>query len=641
MQFKYPEILFALILLIIPIIVHLFQLRKFKNEPFTNVQFLKELTIQTRKSSQLKKWLTLLTRLFLLACVIVAFSQPYTSESGNFKTKNEIVIYLDNSFSMQANGQNGTLLNTAVQDLIASLDDNDELSLFTNDANFPNTSVKAIKNDLIQLDYAPKQLSYNAAVLKGKQLFSKDDSSIKNLILISDFQQKEESLSLLNDSIVTTKLVKLKSTIDTNVSLDSIYVSNATVENIELTVSISNQGNPIETLPVSLFNDDKLIAKTATTIETEATTKFTIPSNTVFNGKVVIEDPSLQYDNTLFFNIDQRAKTKVLSVNGSDDTYLNKLYTSDEFDYQSTDLSNLNFNIIEQQNLIVLNEIDDIQNALITALKSFVDNGGTVLIIPSATIRLNTYNQLFANFGVSEIQPINPTEKRVTGINFSHPLLTNVFDQRVSNFQYPKVNSYYPNATSSVNSVLRYEDGSAFLSYANRTYAFSAPINTTNSNFQNSPLIVPVLYNIGKQSLKSGELYYVVGQENVIDIATQLQQDDILTLINGDSSVIPLQQTFDNKVELITSDYPETAGIIAVQNKQEFLKNLSFNYDRDESILRYMDLNNLTDVSVDNSVASTFNALKSASNVNELWKWFVIFAVIFLMIEMLILKYLK
>ncbi|MGK0323583.1 MAG: hypothetical protein ACJAR4_001625, partial [Psychroserpens sp.] len=58
MQFKHPELLYALLLLIIPIIVHLFQLRKFKSVAFTNVQFLKELTIQTRKSSQIKKWLT-------------------------------------------------------------------------------------------------------------------------------------------------------------------------------------------------------------------------------------------------------------------------------------------------------------------------------------------------------------------------------------------------------------------------------------------------------------------------------------------------------------------------------------------------------------------------------------------------------
>ena len=76
MQFKHPELLYALLLLLIPIIVHLFQLRRFQKVDFTNVAFLKSVTIQTRKSSQLKKWLTLVTRLLLLAAVILAFAQP-------------------------------------------------------------------------------------------------------------------------------------------------------------------------------------------------------------------------------------------------------------------------------------------------------------------------------------------------------------------------------------------------------------------------------------------------------------------------------------------------------------------------------------------------------------------------------------
>ena len=123
MQFKHPELLYALLLLIIPIIVHLFQLRRFKKVEFTNVQFLKNITLQTRKSSQLKKWLTLLTRLLLLACAIIAFAQPYISKSSSYKTKSETVIYLDNSFSMQAKGSNGTLLNSAIQDIIEHIDD--------------------------------------------------------------------------------------------------------------------------------------------------------------------------------------------------------------------------------------------------------------------------------------------------------------------------------------------------------------------------------------------------------------------------------------------------------------------------------------------------------------------------------------
>ena len=81
MQFKHPEILYFLFLLLIPIIVHLFQLRRFEKIPFTNVQFLKNVIIQTRKGSQLKKWLTLITRMLLFIFIIFAFAQPFFSDA--------------------------------------------------------------------------------------------------------------------------------------------------------------------------------------------------------------------------------------------------------------------------------------------------------------------------------------------------------------------------------------------------------------------------------------------------------------------------------------------------------------------------------------------------------------------------------
>ena len=106
MHFKYPEILFFLFLLIIPILIHLFQLQRFKKDAFTNVKFLKEIELETRKSSKLKKLLILLSRLMLMSFLIIAFSQPYFSKNeteANYRN----VIYLDNSMSMQAKDKNG------------------------------------------------------------------------------------------------------------------------------------------------------------------------------------------------------------------------------------------------------------------------------------------------------------------------------------------------------------------------------------------------------------------------------------------------------------------------------------------------------------------------------------------------------
>ena len=153
MQFKHPEILYFLFLLLIPIIVHLFQLRRFEKVPFTNVQFLKNVIIQTRKSSQLKKWLALITRMLLFAAIIFAFAQPYFSDYEGLNVKTETVVYLDNSFSIQAKGSKGELLKRSVQEILSALDDSDELTLFTNDNTFLKATRKTLSNELLQLNY--------------------------------------------------------------------------------------------------------------------------------------------------------------------------------------------------------------------------------------------------------------------------------------------------------------------------------------------------------------------------------------------------------------------------------------------------------------------------------------------------------
>ena len=648
MQFKNPEILYALLLLIIPIIIHLFQLRRFKKVAFTNVQFLKRVTLKTRKSSQLKKWLTLLTRLLLFGCIILAFAQPYLSNTDSFSTENETVIYLDNSFSMQAKGENGNLLNRAVQDILEQLNMDEEISLFTNNSSFKNTTLKAISNDLIKMDYSPDQLSYEAAILKGKELFSDNENSIKNLILISDFQQKAEASIALKDSFTKLKLVKLIPSSITNIAIDSVYISKETAENLELSVKVNNSKDDTQSVAVSLFNDEKLIAKSAINLDSSEQTEnqvvFTIPRDIKFDGRLSIEDASLQYDNTLYFNLGNAEKIKVLSINQADDGFLRKLYSEDEFEYTSINFDQLDYNRLLNQNLVVLNELENIPNSLVNALDKFTQEGGTVLIIPSENANVVSYNQMFGTYSLSPFGTLISSEKKVTNINFSHPLFNNVFDKRINNFQYPKVNSFYPTTESSTKTVLSFENGQAYLSENNEVFRFSAALNDDNSNFKNSPLIVPALYNIGKQSLKMGNLYYTIATKNVIDVPVSISQDDILSLQNENGSVIPLQRTYANKVEIITNEYPQKAGIITIKNKDQSVKNISFNYDRTESQLKYLNLENLNNrdnIAVSDSVVSVINEIKSESKVNELWKWFVIFALAFLLIELLILKFLK
>lgn len=640
MQFKNPEFLYALLLLLIPIIIHLFQLRRFQKVDFTNVAFLKSVTIQTRKSSQLKKWLTLLTRLLLLTAVIIAFAQPYFSKDDSFKLDSETVIYLDNSFSMQAKGNQGELLKRAAQDILESNYNDEKVTIFTNNSTLKNSSSKTIQNDLLQLAYSSNQLDYNAAILKGKALFSKDNSTRKNLILISDFQQLQQEIEIQADSSININLIQLKPVNTNNVSIDSLYISKINTSNIELTVSLDGSPESLENLPVSLFNGENLVAKSAVSSTSLNSTTFSIPNNVKMNGKITIDDASLQFDNALFFNINERSKINVLTINEASDNFLKRIFTDDEFDLQSAQANQLNFNDISKQNLIILNELVSIPVSLSNALQNFTNNGGNVLIIPAIKANINSYNQCLSGIGNATLSNETIADKNITSINYSHPVFNAVFDKQVSNFQYPIVHNYY-NINTPESAILNFEDNKPFLVQTANTFLFAASLNAENSNFIDSPLIVPTIYNIGRQSLKLPKLYYNIGEENTFDVNTIMQQDAILKLKLDAVEIIPQQQTLSNKVSVVTNETPETASTYAITNNNEVLEHISFNYNRSESNLRFQDLSSIQNASISNSLPELLTNIKSDTNINALWKWFVIFALIFLIIEMLILKYFK
>ena len=302
MQFKNPELLYALFLLLIPIIVHLFQLRKFKTEYFTNVALLKRVQLQTRKSAKIKKWLTLLTRLLILSAIIIAFAQPFFSKTNAFKVKEETIIYLDNSFSMQAKGEHGALLKRAVNDLLNTIEDDQNFSLITNTSTYKNTTIKAIKNDLLELDYSSNQLEYKTALLKSSQLFTKQENTLKHLVFISDFQNKGTEFPVLKDSIISLNKVVLKPVNKSNTLIDSLFISKRTANNIQLTAVVKNNSKTAEVIPVSLYDNETLISKISVDLNSTNNAVFTLPTNKTIEGKITIEDANLAFDNTLYFS---------------------------------------------------------------------------------------------------------------------------------------------------------------------------------------------------------------------------------------------------------------------------------------------------------------------------------------------------
>ncbi len=650
MQFKHPEILYALFLLLIPIIIHLFQLRKFEKVIFTNVQFLKKIELKTRKSSRLKKLLVLISRLLLFTALIFAFAQPYLSKVSK-NEKQKIHLYLDNSLSMQAKGQQGELFKRAIQDIIDATANSSNVTLYTNNNRWTNLNSQDLKNTLLSLEYYPIEKPFNAVMLEVNNNLSEQKNTSNDVFLISDFQHINVNKNTTSiDSFASYNFIQLRANKKTNVSIDSIYIANRNNETITLKVIAKYYNSEPAKVPISVYDENVLLGKSMIDIQENGSKEieFKIPFKKTINGRINTVDDNLTFDNDFYFTINQTDKINVLAI-GEKTTFLEKIYTTDEYNYKSNKPNELDYNSLSDQNLIVLNELENIPPSLLNSLSDAINNGSNVVVIPNTNSNQNSYTSLFSTLNMGTIGTKNEIEVRITDIKFSHPFFESVFEKSITNFQYPKVDNYYTASLKNNSTLVSFENRTPFISQIKKTnstiYWFSGAINSTNSNFKNSPLIVPIFYNFGKFSYKITQPNYIIGRNNDIEIKASLQKDDILEIANDQIRFIPIQQVGNTSVKITMNDTPLKDGIYSIKNKENTIKNIAFNYDRNESELTYDDIKNSSSKTANvyhyDTIKNAFKATNEARNTNNLWQLFLGASLFFLVIEILLLKFFK
>ena len=651
MQFKHPEILYFLGFILIPILVHLFQLQKFKKTPFTNVAFLQKLVLQTRKSSRLKKWLILASRILLFSAVIIAFSQPYFSNKKASK-KEHTFIYLDNSLSLNAKGEKGNLLQNAIKEIIENNSEKETYSLLTNSSFYENINANKLKTALLNLQSDASFRSLEEVLLKIESFNQNQTKTLNKLILISDFQKYIENKKY-NFTNVTSSIsfIKLNSAQKSNLSVDSIFIENQNDNNFTINAVVKNQGKLKNNISIALYNNETVISKQTFSInlDSKKTISFPIQNQQKINGKIVLDlDDTFGFDNAFYFTLNATKKINVFSIGKSHD-FSSKIYTKNEFNFSSSSLQNINYNLLEKQELIILNELENLPNSLNSFLQTHLKEGKSLVVIPSVKTNINSYNSFFNKLKIGNISYKNPDSLKITNINFKNPFFKNVFSKNVQNFQYPIVKSFYNSTFRNAASVLKFENQQDFINQISlqngNLFWIASPLNKENSNFTSSQLIVPVFYNFGKFSAKYPKPYYTIGKQNTIDIATSLKKDEVLTIKNNTTSFIPLQQSLATKVSLETSENPKTQGLYNVNKGNSILENIAFNYNVSESNLDFLNIKEAIkdhkNLSYSESIADVFQKNTAKNKVTWLWKWFLALAIVSLIFEILILKFFK
>ena len=160
MQFLYPGVLWAMGLIIVPVIIHLFNFRRVKKVYFSNTAFLQQVKKATNKQSQLKRLLILFSRILFIIFLVLAFAQPISTDD-EISPQTLMRVYLDNSLSMSQSGLGGmTLLDEGVkivEDLVTANDPGLRYTFTTNNFNLGAGNYlqgKELKEKLTEVDFS-------------------------------------------------------------------------------------------------------------------------------------------------------------------------------------------------------------------------------------------------------------------------------------------------------------------------------------------------------------------------------------------------------------------------------------------------------------------------------------------------------
>ncbi|TVR41518.1 MAG: hypothetical protein EA394_06215 [Bacteroidia bacterium] len=678
MSFVFPGFLFALFAVSIPVIIHLFRFRRFRTVYFPNIAFLQQLSEASDKESRLKHLLVLLARILVITFLVMAFARPYIpfGEEEITGDGNAVGVYVDNSFSMNALSAQGRLLDLArnrALEIAAMYGPADRFLLLTND--FEGRHQRFVSReefiDMVQEISESARVRSIADVMRRKsELFSEEPAGNKRAYYISDFQKSTTGLKdAIIDTVPFAYFIPLRASQTDNVFVDSVWFDSPVIlagQPVTMGIRIVNAGvQSLENQPLRVFVDGQQRSVVSYSIGPEDQTLVEVSwaagMHELQQGHVEITDYPIDFDDKLYFSYRVTTEIPVMSLDGNGQSpYLRALYGGDElFAFQTMPSFAIDFSAFSEHSLMVMNHFNRVSAGLASALRSYVEEGGTLAIFPGQEIDRASYNDFLMNMGVDTYGRLDTTSIRVSVLNEMHAVFEGVFEHLPENVDLPGVSKHYAISRtigSMGENILQLQNGLPFLaSYPvgnGRVFLSAVPLDETFSNFPRHSLFVPVMANIALQSGYMQPPYHTIGDgKPVISRRRSAQTDQVYRLKRDQFEVIPEQRRSGNQVQLFFHDQISRSQNYALLLGDEQIGGLSFNYDRRESILDAYTERELQNLLADMQVTSVQvvdagdkpldQTLHEMAKGRQLWRLFVILALLFLLFEVLILRFWK
>jgi len=671
MHFLYPGFLFALVSLAIPVLIHLFNFRKYQKVYFSNVQFLKQINEQQSSRRNLKERLILATRLLALTFLVLAFARPYLNNGHaiNANTQQAVSIFVDNSYSMQTLNSEGSLLDQAKQkakEIASAYSVNDRFQLLTQD--FEGKHQRLLSRDEFDdavdvVKISPQSKKLQQIINRQQSLLTMQANAVKSVYVISDFQKNISPIQQLNiDTGTRINFVQLKASKLPNVTVDSVWLLSAIHrpgESEKLVVRLHNYADAkAEKIPLKVIINKEQKALGSYTINARSTQNDTLSFSGLQAGwqrcEVTLQDNPVTFDNDFYFSFNVKQQMPVLLVDdGVENPYLKAVFASDKF-FEAKDVpsGNVDYAGLTRYPLIVLSDIKSISAGLAQQLKSYIAKGGSLVVFPSADADLGSYRALLQPLNSAYPNKLQTAAAKVLAINLQSQVFKNIFDSYPQNPDLPVVKKYYELTSSGNSQNLMSLPGTPFLtensSGKGKVYVSAVALADDFSNLQRHALFLPVLFRIALLSGHDQPLFYTIGQNEAIEIPPIQTGEKQLLKLNKDSiSIIPDVRQQEGSTLLYLSDEVQQAGAYNLQKQDSTVSVLAFNDNRSESDLTYLALADLTKIIpksgsvLQAGTASLKNAVTDINIGLQLWKLCIILALIFLAAEILLVRYYK
>jgi hypothetical protein len=688
MMFLNPAVLLGLLAASIPVLIHLLNLRKLQRIEFSTLTFLKELQKNKIKKIKLKQWLLLLLRVLIIIFIILGFARPALKGIAIGGTtsaaKTTAVFIIDDTFSMSVIDTKGSYFNqakSAIKDLLNNLQEGDKIAIIkvssagSDEINLTSNLVD-FRKQIDDLQISDKSGKLNAAIVKAAEVISTSNNFNKEIYLFSDFQKgnlaDDEELSNLSQAL--NERIKLYafdySGKDVfNISIDELNINSQIFEknkSVNFSATVSNHsGRGANNTVVSLFINGERSAQQSVNLQSGQTQIITMETPVKHYGFVDvfvgIEDDDILNDNIRYTSlyIPEEIPLIIFESNAGEAKFVYTALTlsnnGQTIKATIKNISEINSVDLSRYRVVVLIGDANLQNS--SRIKSYVNDGGGLILMPGSETELSSFNDFIKSIGIAAA--IGEAGKvkgdylvRFGEVDFGHPLFQNIFlkDEK-KQIESPEIYHHYKLSSAAGRSIIKLADGSVFLCEykleAGKVLVVGAAPVLSWSTFPLKSIFVPfftksVFYLSAVE--QSGQKYFT-GDEILLNLkgksVPQLKvvhpdkREEIINIENSAGDYIRYNKT-------------TSAGIYQFYNGTELIDFVSVNTIPGESITEYLSMNDFreylkkiyfkgsfVEINKDEDVSAT---IMQARFGTELWKTFLLIALILAAIEMLVAR---